>query len=141
MEGPKFLESLLNYQSVQSILRYSQLEGQFAHHQSEHQHPKCKNIAQLTIIPLLSRMMAGMYLRSHVTLTCPFVFTEKHPLAFPLKVPGKPKITQFNGQLTLLPKKQDIFQLEVPVGDAAGMQVGDSVEELSKESLLEFESG
>lgn len=127
MERPEFLELPLYDQSVELILGHCQLEGQFAHHQSEHQHPQCKHIGQLTIIPLLRRMMTGMYLRCHVSLTCPLVLIEKHPPALPLKVPRKPKITQFNGQLTLLPEEQDILQLEVPVSDAPVMQVGDSV--------------
>lgn len=69
--------------------------------------------------------MAGMYLRGHVPLTCPLVLIERHPSALSLKVPREAKITQFNGQLALLAEYKDVLQLEVPVGDAPIMQVGD----------------
>lgn len=141
MERPKLLELPLDNQSIEFILRHRQLEGQFAHHQSEHQHSQGKNVAQLTIIPPLRRMMTGMYLRCHVPLTCPLVLSEKHPSALPLKVPRKPEITQFNGQLALLPEEKDVLQLEVPMSDALAMQVGDSLYQLSEESLLESERG
>lgn len=85
--------------------------------------------------------MTGMYLRSHVPLTCPLVLIESYPPTLPLKVPRKSEITQFNGQLPLLHEEEDILELEVSMGDATRVQVGDSVEQLSKEGLLERERG
>jgi hypothetical protein len=67
--------------------------------------------------------MAGMNFRRHVALPGALVLVKGEPGAVPCEVAGESKVTEFDGELLVLKGEEYIFEFQIAVGDALGVQV------------------